>query len=192
MSWPTGEPIPLSTRKKMSLASLRGPNKVRHRHDGVTEVYLTQGKVELVDTADWPLLSRYRWYAVRSSKPNSDIWYVRAALSRIDNPRGRHVFMHSVLLPNASQIDHWDGDGLNNRRYNIRQATYTQNMFNHPVVPHSSKYTGVARHGDKWQAYIAVEGVLIYLGRYATEKLAAGARRQAEQLFYPDFPRCPR
>ena len=83
-------------------------------------------------------------------------------------------------LSKGEMPDHENGDGLDNRRVNIRLSTHMQNMHNcrrHAANP-SSKFLGVHWHrcGRKWQAVIGVNGKKIDLGRYNLEFDAAMAR----------------
>lgn len=84
--------------------------------------------------------------------------------------------MHRFLL-NASkmfEVDHRDGDGLNNRRKNLRLATHAENGYNSKKrVGTTSKYKGVSFHprAGKWR--VQVKGK--YLGLFRTEEEAAQA-----------------
>src|SRR6185369_4370410 len=92
------------------------------------EIQLTQGKVALVDDEDYEGLSAFTWHAYCNQNGG---WYARSSsLSRKNG--GKHLWMHRLILncPNGKQVDHKDGDGLNNQRYNLREATQAQNMYN--------------------------------------------------------------
>jgi hypothetical protein len=82
---------------------------------------LTQGKVALVDDADFDRLDSYNWCAHK----HCNTWY--AVRNGRRNSRGIRplVLMHRQLLRASSgvDIDHRDGNGLNNRRKNLRVAT---------------------------------------------------------------------
>lgn len=94
--------------------------------DGTFAVPLTRGKVAIVDAEDVALVAAYQWQA----KPNRGNWYARTTI----NVDGRRVSvgMHRLLIqPRRGYVpDHIDGDGLNNRRSNLREATYSQNRKN--------------------------------------------------------------
>lgn len=91
--------------------------------------------------------------------------------------------MHRQIMQlhndNDMVCDHINGNGLDNRKANLRQATYAQNSWNRGKnrVPSYSKYKGVSLHGTdrKWQAQICVHGKRIYLGRFNSELEAAMA-----------------
>jgi len=90
------------------------------------EIPLSQGKIALVDDADFPSLNLFKWYAKESWKKGSDKWYAVRCV-RVNNaairgckcqkPRVRKTIrMHNVIMaPKDNEISHHkDGDGLNN------------------------------------------------------------------------------
>jgi len=79
-------------------------------------------------------------------------------------------------------IDHINGDGLDNRRDNLRIATYGQNTQNSDATSISG-YKGVIADANRWKAYIHFEGKRIYLGSYVVKEEAASAYNEAA-LFY--------
>lgn len=72
--------------------------------------------------------------------------------------------------------DHLNGDGLDNRRENLRHVTNRQNQQNQHVG-RSSKHPGVCwdRRDGKWRAVIHIEGRQKPLGYFTTEQAAAEA-----------------
>jgi len=88
-------------------------------------ILLTQGQQTVIDDEDWHLVEDYKWYAVKGRRDN---YY---AASKIN---GKKVSMHRLLtgcVPFDKKIvDHIDGDGLNNRRVNLRVGGYKQNARN--------------------------------------------------------------
>jgi hypothetical protein len=144
------------------------------------EIPLTQDKVALVDDEDYEALNAFKWFVKR----DRDTSYA------MRNVRGKPTkeLIHRVVLARklgrtlakGERADHINGDGLDNRRENLRQATHAQNMRNcrrHSVNP-SSRYLGVRwyKHTRKWLAQIKIDSRPIYLGTYRTENEAALAR----------------
>jgi hypothetical protein len=87
-------------------------------------------------------------------------------------------------------VDHWNRDGLDNRRCNLRIANYSQNAANSgPSVRNTSGYKGVtfSRRADKWQAGIQVNGKFQFLGHWATREDAARAYDAAATKFFGEF-----
>jgi len=94
-------------------------------------------------------------------------------------------------------VDHVNGDGLDNRRSNLRIVRPGQNQYNsHTVRKGTSKYKGVTFHKrlKKWQASIRKQGKATHLGTFEHEVDAAVAYDKAAlKLFkgfaHPNFPR---
>ena len=149
------------------------------------EITLTQGKTATIDDADAPLILKFKWCAWKSR--NAERWY---AMTRVE---GKHTLMHS-LLTGWYRTDHRDGDGLNNRRENLRQCTNSQNGANRRKNRNgSSRFKGVSldatRRTPKWVAHIRVNGNLRSLGRFLIEEDAAAAYRAAAIQFFGEFAR---
>ena len=92
----------------------------------------------------------------------------------------RTVYMHRQLVGARSgeQVDHRDGDGLNNRRANLRGCNQSQNFANRVVLPVKvSPYRGVypARNGRGWRAQAKARGHTVHLGTFTTPEAAARA-----------------
>jgi hypothetical protein len=87
------------------------------------------------------------------------------------------------------EIDHRDGDGLNNRIANLRCGTRTQNQRNQRLqVRNKSGVRGVCFHSrtKRWQASIGVGGKRLFIGRFRTVEAAAAARKEAELKYWAE------
>ena len=149
------------------------------------EIQLTQGYSTIVDDEDYAELSKHKWCAVANGR---NIYAIRRT-RRSDNYKIEvHISMHRQILglTNPSvQVDHIDGNGLNNQRNNLRQCTGSQNASNcRSAKGSSSKYVGVhyikERVGGKkyrrWAAMIRIKGKQRCLGYFMVEEEAALAR----------------
>ncbi len=138
-------------------------------------VPLTKGFGAIIDEGDWPLVEPHSWCALKG-------WQTWYAVTWIDR---RCVLMHRLLLgaPKGLEVDHVDGDGLNNRRGNLRLVTKNQQQQNRPAQRRFkySVFKGVHGgfwkngHGNgvrwKWYAQIRVGGR--NLRRYCASELDA-------------------
>lgn len=155
-------------------------------------VPLTRGAFALVDAAD---VNRVR----------GRCWHLHADPGKPQYARGQFVvggtkvriYMHRFLfdVSGKTQVDHKDGDGLNNRRSNLRVATQTQQNANSRLrSDNASGFRGVGRKRGKWRAYIGTRDGLQHLGHFETPIEAAKAYDTAARRIYGDraclnFPR---
>ncbi len=85
------------------------------------------------------------------------------------------------------KLDHWDGNGLNNRRNNIREATQSENQANNHLMRR-----GVEQRGNSFRARIKVDGAIIQLGSYRTYEQAQAVYNEAADKYYGEYARCNR
>jgi hypothetical protein len=86
----------------------------------------------------------------------------------------------------ASQVDHKDGNGLNNRIQNLSEVTNKQNAMNQKLnAKNSSGVTGVRWHklAKKWTSRVVQDGREIYLGLFESFEDAVRARKDAESKY---------
>jgi AP2 domain. len=144
-------------------------------------ISLTQGKVALVDDGDFDWLNQWKWSVNRSSsKMYAVTWGKRNAVS-----------MHRVILGDACEgmdVDHIDGDGLNNQRSNLRVCTRGDNSRNRKKSNQNNyQYKGVFPIGRKWRAVISVNGKTTHLGMFDNAEDAARAYDIKAKELYGEF-----
>jgi len=85
-------------------------------------------------------------------------------------------------------IDHVDGDGMNNRWDNLREATGSENLYNRSkTIRNTSGFKGVHLQKNKWAARIQADGVNHWLGVYNTPEEASKAYDRASLKFHGKY-----
>ena len=148
------------------------------------EIPLTQNRTALVDEGDFESLSKYTWrfsagYAVRSVKiPKTH--------------KNRTIYMHRQVLKvvNGEICDHKNGNGLDNRKENLRRCTVAENCRNRNIsTRNKSGHKGVSwqKRERRWYAQICVNGRTKTLGYFKDKSLAAQSYNEAAVKYFGEF-----
>lgn len=140
----------------------------------------TPNMVAVVDDEDFEWLNARKW------RTGSHRYAVTG--------KGQTSSMHRAIMnaPSGMFVDHIDGDGLNNRRSNLRLATHAQNCKNRrPNVKTITGLKGVYADRDRprFRATIKSDGVLYRLGWFKTPKEASDAYQKASLRLHGEFGR---
>lgn len=154
-------------------------------------IKLTKGLYAKVDDEDFERLNKYKWCAARNSS-KSNIYYAITAVKK--DGKYKNVKMHRLLLnpPEGDVCDHINGDGLDNRKINLRSASNQQNAANRKQLGNNntSGFKGVFwEKGRYWAARIQVKGKNIRLGFFKTKEEAAMAYNEGAKKYYGNFAR---
>jgi hypothetical protein len=102
----------------------------------------------------------------------------------------RLAWLHVHGIIPSGDLDHIDGNGLNNSLSNLRQASRAQNGANRGLnANNTSGAKGVLRSANKWRARIVVSGKLKHLGYFRSSADAAEAYAQAAKKYFGEFAR---
>lgn len=141
---------------------------------GVLAVPLPRNQIALIDESSESLVAPFRWCVVRSKKTDYAIRHVSKS--------SKMLYMHRIILGlghgRAPEVDHIDGNGLNNLRKNLRLATHAQNMHNaRNRTDNSSGFRGVhwEKRRQKWVAACMTNGVSNFLGYFDKKEDAIAA-----------------
>jgi len=168
------------------------------------KIPLTQGKFAIVDPADYLRFARYKWRLCRTKGKN--VLYAERSI-RLPNGRYSRILMHRQIMGLSKScvlhdirnttsdirvIDHINGDGLDNRRANLRLATVAQNAWNSKKRNPISGYKGVYFDRQKrfWRAAIVCNRKRIHLGYFKNKITAAKAYDAAARKFHGQFAYC--
>lgn len=149
------------------------------------EVPLSQGLVALIDAADAEAVLAHKWSAERDGKT----FY---AMRNVRQPTGgwRKIKLHAYLTGHRL-TDHINGDGLDNRRANLRMATQAENLRNRGLpANNTSGFKGVSfrrQRGRGWKSTIGLNGKRIHLGLFSTPEAAARAYDAAARELFGEF-----
>jgi len=133
----------------------------------------------LVDNRDYDYLNQSRWF---NRKGYAYKW-----------DKNKCVAMHRIIMKAKSgeYLDHINGNKLDNRKSNLRFATYQQNLCNRPKQRNNtSGFKGVTKHNigkGYWRARISVNGVEKHLGLFDTREEAANSYQQAAKVYHKEF-----
>lgn len=158
--------------------------------DGTIEIQLTKGYTTIVDDIDVDL-AQYNW-SIRSNPAGNK--YARGHLNAGDKSIALHrIILERIIgrpLTKNELTDHIDGNGLNNRRSNLRIATHSQNIANSDVWKNNtSGYRGVHWNNKlkKWRVFIFVNKIRHNLGHFEKLEDAHIAYCEASIKYYGEF-----
>lgn len=138
------------------------------------------GKCVKVSPEDYEYLAKFRWHV-------SNGYAARAVSNGRKNLK--HFYMHREIMKPADgmEVDHVNGDRLDNRRENLRIVSHKINIRNTRLSKNNtSGVNGVSwsKKRGKWLAQITVDYKNINLGAYSSLAEAAEARRNGEIKYY--------
>ena len=155
-------------------------------------ILLTQNKIALVDDRDYEQLSQYKWYA----KNEGNTWYAVRGSKKLDGKgKQKLIRMHREIMNTQKgvMVDHRNGNGLDNRKENLRICTIQQNAYNRTRSQKNNKLgiKGVSwdKKLKKYKAGIKFNGKSIHLGYFNVLGDADSAYRKAEEKYFGEFAR---
>lgn len=134
----------------------------------------------LIDEEDYSLLMEHTPLRIRT--------VFRGKRYVIDST-GEFIHRRIMGLPWSTEIDHINGNTLDNRRSNLRLVTHQQNCQNTRPIGRTSRFKGVHKPtgSNTFRASIQIEGKKIQLGSFADEIDAALAYNEAARLAFGKY-----
>ena len=74
----------------------------------------------LLDKENFDLLKNFTWYFSKIG----NIYYIKTYVNK------KSTYLHRMIKPEYRMIDHINWQGCDNREYNLRETTYSQNNLN--------------------------------------------------------------
>ncbi|MGC4375766.1 HNH endonuclease [Fictibacillus sp. Mic-4] len=151
----------------------------------MAEIPLTKGFVAIVDECDYEYLSNFPWHYSKGYAIN------RSSFFHEDGKR-KTVLMHRLILQvdPRHEVDHINGNSLDNRRNNLRIANRAENSRNIKTPSHNtSGYKGVTKSKKGWRASIHLNSEKIHIGVFKTKEDAAKAYNIKALELFGDFAR---
>jgi len=144
-------------------------------------IKLSQSKTTSIDDKDYEKLSSHKYYA----KKDGNTFYA----ARYE---GKTIYMHREIMKaeKGLQVDHIDGDGLNNQRSNLRVCTKKENSRNQKKHKNNTTgYKGVTWHklSQKYNVKISIDGKRLDLGCFDNILDAAKAYDLAAKKYFKSF-----
>ena len=151
-------------------------------------ILLTKGLVAIVSPEDYERLAKYKWHSARHGR--SVYAQHGTGSAKRGRRRGHLVMMHREVMgvEDDRLVDHRNHNGLDNRRSNLRIATWEENCWNKrkPIGESSSRFKGAMwdKRRSQWQVQIGHNGKKIFIGYFDDEEEAARAYdAKAKELF---------
>lgn len=148
---------------------------------------LNDGYFAVVDDQDYEWLNQWTWHY----QPGPNTGY--AIRTEVVNGKKTTIRMHRLILGArpGTRIDHKDGDGLNNRRYNLRFCDAAGNARNSSPRKGTSRFKGVSwsKPARAWKVLICVNRVHMYFGVFADEEFAARVHDAAVVQHHGEYAR---
>ena len=154
-------------------------------------IKLSNGGEAFIDEEDYPDLINFTWRTLNLKKINLKYAVCYKKIDKYKYDQG--LLMHRVIMGlekgDGKQIDHINGDGLDNRKSNLRLCDYSQNQQNRQSIANKLGFKGVTLHpkkkdANKYSSKIRKSGKCYSLGYYETPQEAALAyNEKAKELF---------
>jgi len=151
---------------------------------GEHKILFDECDIELIESHNWQIKKCVNTFYAQAHIPHPDGgWYIRACSKTGKIKRGRRrttLKLHRLIMKPSKgmMVDHINGDGLDNRRENLRVCTHAENQRNaRRRNDNKSGSKGVSwnKNAKKWRSQIRHEGKVRHIGLFESREEAARA-----------------
>lgn len=161
----------------------KGPNKYKKIGDTI-RIYLDKGKSCVIDFCDYESVKKYRWYCRKIGRKNY------CCHSYYDGEKVYVIYLHRLInkTPKKLRTDHINGNGLDNRKSNLRSCTASQNNCN---TMWGRKIKGIfySKQRRRWYARINFNKKNYSLGGHKHREEAVLAYNNGAIKYHGEFAR---
>ncbi len=160
----------------------------------IAYIQLTKGYEAMIDAADLPLVEANKWFAQEAYYRDGSVRAVYVVRQIRINGKITPIRLHRVITEaeDGFEVDHINGNGLDNRRENLRVCSKAQNQHNaRRRSDNKSGFKGVRWYPkyQKWNTSIRLNGKSKNLGYFRCPTAAAVAYAKASAELHGDFGR---
>jgi hypothetical protein len=151
----------------------------RRRSKTGSQILPSRRRYFIIDSSDYGKVNPYKWSC------HDHRGYVRSIIN------GERIYLHRFLIGSVKgkDIDHINGDNLDNRRSNLRFVTRQQNLFNSRRKHKGLKGAYFDKTHQYWVSWIMINAKAKFLGCHPTERRAGLAYDNAARQLFGEYAR---
>lgn len=154
------------------------------------KINVVGGHEAIVDAEDYERVNSKRWWLKKSGSGRSNYAYNVQVKNGKQIRTSMHRFILEIPFVRGFVIDHKNGNGLDNRKKNLRICTLSENAMNSRTPKNNSTgHKGVSfnKNTNKYQVHISFKNKQIFIGQFSNKIYASIAYNTAARIFHGKF-----